>query len=87
MVTATTSTTSTAASTAATTSATSTSAKAAAGKIISTLSAGSGVDVNSLANSLVEAEKAPRKAEIDTKVSKAEGSISGYAAIKFVLGD
>jgi len=40
-----------------------------------------------LANSLVEAEKAPRKAEIDAKVSKAEGSISGYAAMKFVLGD
>ena len=83
MVTATTSSTSTAASTAST----ATSAKAAAGKIISTLSAGSGVDVNSLANSLVEAEKAPRKAEIDAKVSKAEGSISGYAAMKFVLGD
>ena len=79
MVTATTSTTAT--------SATTTSAKAAAGKIISTLSAGSGVDVNSLANSLVEAEKAPRKAEIDAKVKKAEGGISGYAALKFVLGD
>ncbi len=80
MVTATTSSTSTAASSA-------TSAKAAAGKIISTLSAGSGVDVNTLANSLVEAEKAPRKAEIDARVAKAEGGISGYAAIKFVLGD
>ena len=83
MVTATSSTTSTAASTAST----ATSAKAAAGKIISTLSAGSGVDVNSLANSLVEAEKAPRKAEIDARVAKAEGGISGYAAMKFVLGD
>jgi flagellar hook-associated protein 2 len=40
-----------------------------------------------LANSLVEAEKAPRKAEIDARVAKAEGGISGYAAIKFVLGD
>ncbi len=79
MVTATSSTTSTAA--------TATAAKAAAGKIISTLSAGSGVDVNSLANSLVEAEKAPRKAEIDARVAKAEGGISGYAAMKFVLGD
>jgi flagellar hook-associated protein 2 len=79
MVTATSSTTSTAT--------TATSTKAAAGKIISTLSAGSGVDVNSLANSLVEAEKAPRKAEIDAKVAKAEGGISGYAAMKFVLGD
>ena len=83
MVTATTST----SSTAATTTATTTSAKAAAGKIVSTLGAGSGVDVASLATSLVAAEKAPRQAEIDAKVSKAEGGISGYAAIKFVLGD
>jgi flagellar hook-associated protein 2 len=36
---------------------------------------------------LVAAEKAPRKAEIDAKVAKAEGGISGYAAVKFVLGD
>jgi flagellar hook-associated protein 2 len=36
---------------------------------------------------LVAAEKAPRKAELDAKVSKAEGGISGYAAIKYVLGD
>jgi flagellar hook-associated protein 2 len=83
MVTATTSSTSTASTTAATT----TSAKTAAAKIVSTLGAGSGVDVTTLASSLVEAEKAPRQAEIDAKVSKAEGGISGYAAIKFVLGD
>ena len=80
MVTATTSTTST-------TAATTTSAKTAAAKIVSTLGAGSGVDVTTLASSLVAAEKAPRQAEIDAKVSKAEGGISGYAAIKFVLGD
>jgi len=62
-------------------------AKTAAAGLISALGSGSGVDVNSLANSLVAAEKAPRKAELDAKVSKAEGGISGYAAIKFVLGD
>jgi len=83
MVTATSSTTSTAATTLGTTS----SAKAAASKIVSTLGAGSGVDVTTLASSLVEAEKAPRQAELDAKVSKAEGSISGFAAIKYVLGD
>jgi len=83
MVTATTSTT----STASTTTATTTSAKTAAAKIVSTLGAGSGVDVTTLASSLVAAEKAPRQAEIDAKVTKAEGGISGYAAIKFVLGD
>ena len=88
MVTATTS--STTAATSATSSGTPTgnaAAKSAAAKLVSSLGSGSGVDVNSLANSLVEAEKAPRQAEINTKVTKAEGSISGYAAIKFVLGD
>ena len=55
--------------------------------IISTLGAGSGVDVKSLANSLVEAEKAPRKAAIEAKIKKTEGGVSGFAAIKFVLND
>ena len=54
---------------------------------ISALGAGSGVDVKALANSLVDAEKVPRKAAIDAKIKKSEGGISGYAAIKFVLGD
>lgn len=88
MVTATTS--STTAATSATSSGTPTgnaAAKSAAAKLVSSLGSGSGVDVNSLANSLVEAEKAPRQTEINTKVAKAEGGISGYAAIKFVLGD
>ncbi len=88
MVTATTS--STTAATSATSSGTPTgnaAAKSAAAKLVSSLGSGSGVDVNSLANSLVEAEKAPRQTELNTKVTKAEGSISGYAAIKFVLGD
>ena len=87
MVTATTSTTSTAATTASATPTGNAAAKSAAAKLVSSLGSGSGVDVNSLANSLVEAEKAPRQAELNTKVSKAEGGISGYAAIKFVLGD
>lgn len=55
--------------------------------IISSLGAGSGVDVKSLANSLVEAEKAPRKAAIEAKIKKTEGGVSGFAAIKFVLND
>ncbi len=52
---------------------------------ISALGAGSGMDVKALATSLVEAERAPRKNVIDKKISKAEGGISGYSAIKFVL--
>ena len=83
MVTATTSTSTSATSA----SATSTAAKKAASNLVSSLGAGSGVDVASLATNLVAAEKAPRQAELDNKVSKAEGSISGYAAIKYVLGD
>ena len=88
MVTATTSSTSTTAVTSTTGTPTgNATAKSSAAKLISSLGTGSGVDVNSLANSLVEAEKAPRQTALNTKVSKAEGSISGYAAVKFVLSD
>ncbi len=52
---------------------------------ISALGAGSGVDVKSLASSLVDAERVPKKEAINNKISKAEKGISGYAAIKFVL--
>ena len=54
---------------------------------ISALGAGSGVDVKSLATNLVEAERAPRKTVLDKKIKASEGGISGYGAIKFVLGD
>ena len=54
---------------------------------ISALGAGSGVDVKTLAQSLVDAEKSPRKSVIDAKIKKSEGGISGYAAVKFVLND
>ena len=87
MVTATTSSTSNAATVASGTPTGNAAAKSAAADLVKALGSGSGVDVNSLANSLVAAEKAPRKAEIDAKVAKAEGGISGYAAIKYVLGD
>ena len=87
MVTATTSTTSNAATVASGTPTGNAAAKSAAADLVKALGSGSGVDVNSLANSLVAAEKAPRKAEIDAKVAKAEGGISGYAAVKYVLSD
>lgn len=54
---------------------------------ISALGAGSGVDIKALATSLVEAERAPRKAVIDKSIAKSQGGISGYSALKFVLGD
>lgn len=52
---------------------------------ITALGAGSGVDVKSLATSLVEVERAPAKAVIDKKVTASKNSVSGYAAIKYVL--
>lgn len=55
--------------------------------LISTLGAGSGVDVKSLAQSLVDSEKEPRKALIDNKITKSEAKISGYGAVSFVLGE
>lgn len=54
---------------------------------ITALGAGSGVDVKSLAQSLVDAEKTPRKTLIDDKIKKSESGISGYAALKYVLND
>lgn len=55
--------------------------------LITTLGAGSGVDVKSLAQSLVDAEKQPRKALIDVKITKSEAKVSGYGAVSFVLGE
>ena len=52
---------------------------------ISALGAGSGMDVKALANSLVDAERVPRKTIIDNKIKAAQSGISGFAAIKFVL--
>ena len=54
---------------------------------ITALGAGSGIDVQSLATNLVEAERAPRKAVIQKKITQSENGISGYAAVKFVLND
>jgi flagellar hook-associated protein 2 len=49
--------------------------------IVSSLGAGSGIDIKNLAQSLVEAERKPFKDRIDEKVSKSEAKISGYGAI------
>lgn len=55
--------------------------------LISALGAGSGVDVKGLAQSLVDAEKTPKKELIDGKITKSEARISGYGAVSFVLGE
>jgi flagellar hook-associated protein 2 len=66
---------------------TATTATTSTANAITALGAGSGMDVQSLATNLVEAERAPRKAVIEKKITQSESSISGYAAVKFVLND
>lgn len=55
--------------------------------IVNTLGAGSGIDIKTLAKDLMEATREPRKAIIEEKISKSEARISGYAVIKFALGE
>lgn len=74
-------------STASTTTATPYSAKTAANKLITSLGSGSGVDTGALAQSLADAEIAPQKSIVNDKITKAQSRISGYAAIKYVLGN
>ena len=59
----------------------------ATSSIVNTLGAGSGIDVRSLAQSLVDAEKTPKKERIEAKIAKSEAKISGLGAIKFVLSE
>ena len=54
--------------------------------IVNTLGAGSGIDIKALAQSLVEAERAPRQGVIDGKIQKEESRITGLGAIKSLLG-
>ena len=60
---------------------------ATSSNIISTLGAGSGIDVKSLAQSLVDAERAPKKELIDGKIKKSEAKISGFSAVKYSLSE
>ena len=59
--------------------------KANAQKILTSLSAGSGVDVASLAQNLVNAEKVPQENAINAKISKNENKISGLSAVMFMM--
>jgi flagellar hook-associated protein 2 len=61
--------------------------RAAAQKLLTSLNAGSGVDVASLAQNLVDAEKTPQQNAINAKISKNEARVSGYAAISFVSNE
>jgi flagellar hook-associated protein 2 len=61
--------------------------RAAAQKLLTSLNAGSGVDVASLAQNLVDAERTPQQNAINAKISKNEARVSGYAAISFVANE
>lgn len=60
---------------------------ASTSNIVNTLGAGSGIDIKTLAENLVDAERAPRKDRIDSKIQKDEARISGYSAVKFALSE
>ena len=59
--------------------------KAAAQGLIKSLNAGSGVDVASLAQNLVTAERTPKENAINAKITKNEARISGMSAISYVV--
>jgi flagellar hook-associated protein 2 len=61
--------------------------KAAAQRLLTSLSAGSGVDVASLAQNLVDAERVPKENAINAKITKNDNKISGLAAVKFMLDE
>lgn len=53
--------------------------------IVSSLGAGSGIDIKNLAQSLVDVERKPLKDRIDAKIAKSEARISGYGAVRAYL--
>lgn len=55
--------------------------------IAGALGAGSGIDIRTLAQNLVDIEKKPRQDVINKRISKEEGRISGLAAMKFAVSD
>lgn len=55
--------------------------KSAARSVMTKLGTGSGVDTASLAESLVEAEKAPRKAMLEASIKRGENRMAGYNAM------
>lgn len=60
---------------------------AAKKNVTNKLGAGSGIDTGSLAGSLVDAERAARAAAINKNITKNENTVSGMAALKYVLSN
>ncbi|MGB0663598.1 MAG: flagellar filament capping protein FliD [Pontibacterium sp.] len=56
-------------------------------EIISALGAGSGIDVSSLASSLVEAQRAPTDSRLNTRQEKLETQISAYGQLSSALSE
>ena len=79
------STSSTTTTSSATTSTAATSATAAKASIINKLGTGSGIDTTSLAQSLVDAERAPRAQAINNNIDKNNKTIAGLSAVKYAL--
>ena len=61
--------------------------KSAAQKLLTSLGAGSGVDVAALAQNLVDAERVPQENVINAKITKNESKISGLAAVVFMMDE
>lgn len=61
--------------------------KANAQAVLTSLGAGSGVNVASLAQSLVDAEGNPQKNLINAKITKNENKISGLSAVMFMMSE
>jgi flagellar hook-associated protein 2 len=61
--------------------------KANAQRIMNTLGAGSGVDVTSLAQNLVDAERIPKENLLNAKLTRSEAKVTGYGAVTFMLGE
>ena len=61
--------------------------KANAQKIMTSLGAGSGVDVTSLAQSLVNAEGIPQQNAINAKITKNDNKVSGLSAVMFMMSE
>ncbi|CAM8634096.1 Flagellar hook-associated protein 2, C-terminal [Oxalobacteraceae bacterium] len=61
--------------------------KTAAQKLLTSLNAGSGVDVSALAQNLVDAERIPKENAINAKISKNENKISGLSAVMFMMNE
>ena len=59
--------------------------KANAQAVLTSLNAGSGVNVANLAQSLVDAEGNPQKNLINAKITKNESKISGLSAVMFMM--